>query len=112
MTPFEFGDVVLVPFPYTSQATSKQRPAVVVSSRAYALARPDVVLMAITSQLRPEPMLGEVWLQAWEAAGLLKPSSVKPVIATFEQSLIIRRLGRLADHDQARLREGILRIIG
>jgi mRNA-degrading endonuclease toxin of MazEF toxin-antitoxin module len=48
-----FGDVVLVPFPFTSQAASKQRPAVVVSSRAYGVERPDVVMMAITSQLRP-----------------------------------------------------------
>jgi mRNA interferase MazF len=29
---FEFGDVVLVPFPFTDQTTSKKRPAVVVSS--------------------------------------------------------------------------------
>ena len=41
--PFEFGDVVLVPFPFTSQAASKKRPAVVVSNRAYNAARPDVV---------------------------------------------------------------------
>jgi len=27
-----FGDVVLVPFPFTNQAASKQRPAVIVSS--------------------------------------------------------------------------------
>ena len=45
---FEFGDVVLVPFPFSNQATSKQRPAVVISSRVYGASRPDVVLMAIT----------------------------------------------------------------
>ena len=50
--PFEFGDVVLVPFPFTNQAASKKRPAVVVSSHAYNTARLDVVVMAITSQVR------------------------------------------------------------
>ncbi|HEV2365420.1 MAG TPA: type II toxin-antitoxin system PemK/MazF family toxin [Caulobacteraceae bacterium] len=74
--PFEFGDVVLVPFPFTSQTASKQRPAVVISSRAYGLERPDLMLMAITSQLRPTPALGEVWLRHWQGAGLLKPSAV------------------------------------
>jgi mRNA interferase MazF len=50
--PFEFGDVVLVPFPFTNQSSSKQRPAVVISNLAYNLARPDAVVMAITSQIR------------------------------------------------------------
>jgi mRNA interferase MazF len=49
--PFEFGDVVLVRFPFTDQIGSKQRPAVVISNRAYNIARPDVVIMSITSQL-------------------------------------------------------------
>jgi mRNA interferase MazF len=77
--PFAFGDVVLVPFPFTSQAAAKQRPAVIVSSRAYAVERPDVVMMAITSQLRPSPAFGEVWLADWQAAGLIKPSAIKPI---------------------------------
>ncbi len=63
--PFEFGDVVLVPFPLSRQAASKHRPAVVVSGRAYGLERPDPVIMAITSQLRPTPALGEAWLRHW-----------------------------------------------
>lgn len=59
--PFDFGEVVLVPFPFTNQAASKKRPAVVVSNRAYNDDKPDVVVMAITSQLRPSPALGEVF---------------------------------------------------
>ena len=56
--PFEFGDVVLVPFPFTDQTASKKRPAV--GSRAYNTARPDIIVMAITSQRRPNPGLGDV----------------------------------------------------
>jgi mRNA interferase MazF len=110
--PFEFGDVVLVPFPFTSQTTSKQRPAVVVSSLAYNRAKPDIVLMAITSQVRASPALGEVWLTHWQAAGLLKSSAIKPVFATLEQTLVIRQLGTLATPDQAAIKDAIGQILG
>lgn len=49
MTLFEFGDVILVPFPFTDQSTSKKRPAVVISSAAYNAERPDLIIMAVTS---------------------------------------------------------------
>ncbi|MBP8246621.1 MAG: type II toxin-antitoxin system PemK/MazF family toxin [Phenylobacterium sp.] len=107
-----FGDEILVPFPFTNQAASKRRPAVVVSSRAYNLARPDVVVMAVTSQFSATEGLGEVWLEAWEAAGLLKPSAIKPVMATLERGLVIRRLGVLGDEDQAALRRAITDLLG
>jgi mRNA interferase MazF len=48
--PYEFGAIVLVPFPFTDQSASKRRPAVVISKRAYNSARPDIVVMAVTSQ--------------------------------------------------------------
>ncbi|MEQ1619462.1 MAG: type II toxin-antitoxin system PemK/MazF family toxin [Terricaulis sp.] len=110
--PYEFGEIVLIPFPFTNQVASKQRPAVVASSRQYTVERPDVVLMAITSQLRPSPAFGEVWLTEWQAAGLLKPSAVKPIIATFEQRLVIRRLGVLSDTDRKNLADAIGFILG
>jgi mRNA interferase MazF len=100
-----FGDVVLVPFPFTNQSTTKQRPAVVVSTRAYAQARPDVVLMAITSQVRSPLAFGEVLMADWQAAQLLKPSVVKPLLATLEQALIIRQLGTFSSADQAALKK-------
>jgi mRNA interferase MazF len=97
------------PFP---SPTKPPRPAVVVSGRAYNLARPDLIMMAITSQLRPTPSLGEVWLRQWQAAGLLKPSAVKPVLATLEQGLVIRKLGVLAAEDLDALRQSIGAVIG
>jgi len=48
----------------------------VVSTPSYNLDRPDVIVMAITSQFRPSPIVGEVWLSDWQGAGLLKPSVI------------------------------------
>jgi mRNA interferase MazF len=42
-TAYSFGNVVLVPFPFTDQTASKKRPAVVVSADAYHQRRPDVI---------------------------------------------------------------------
>lgn len=78
---YQFGDVVLVPFPFTDQSTTKQRPGVIVSSSAYHRARRDLILMAITSHVRGSGAFGEVIVQDWQAAKLLKPSAIKPVIA-------------------------------
>lgn len=111
-TRYSFGDVVLVPFPFTDQSTSKKRPAVVVSSDAYHQARPDLVIMAVTSQLRPTASFGELMVQDWQAAGLLKPSAIKPVIATIEAALVVRAIGRLTQADGAALRHTIVSIFG
>jgi mRNA interferase MazF len=110
--PFEFGDVVLVPFPFTSLAASKKRPAVVVSNAGYNAAKPDVVVMAVTSQLRPTPALGEVWVREWQGSGLLKPSAIKPVFATLEQALVIRALGSLGAEDRQALKQAITETLG
>lgn len=64
----------------------------------------DVVLMAITSQVRDPLSFGEVMVTEWESAGLLKPSVMKPLIATVEQSIVIRKMGSLAERDQSQLK--------
>lgn len=110
--PFEFGTVILVPFPFTNQAAAKRRPAVVVSKFGYGMIRGDVIVMAVTSQIRVNEALGEVPVFEWREAGLLKPSAIKPVFATLAQSLVLRTLGALQPHDQAILRAGIAKLIG
>ena len=86
MSDYEFGDVVLVPFPFTDQSTTKQRPAVVVSSTRYHTERPDLILMAITSLQRESPPVGELSVRGWQAAGLLKPSAIKPILTTLKSA--------------------------
>lgn len=109
---FEFGDVVLVPFPFTDQTTSKKRPAVVVSSSDYQLHRSDLVLMAVTSQLRPSPFYGELVIQEWANAGLVKPSVIKPVIATLHAKLVLAKRGKLQAPDLDALRSLLREILG
>jgi mRNA interferase MazF len=71
MTTYKFGDVVLAPFPFTDQTTSKKRPAVVISSELYHLEHGDVMIMAVTSSISLQKRSGEVMLQDWQAAGLI-----------------------------------------
>ena len=111
-TGYSFGDVVLVPFPFTDQAGTKKRPAVIISSAAYNSAQRDLVIMAVTSQLRSTGVLGEALVTDWQAAGLIRPSAIKPVITTIEQTLVIRRLGQLSTEDQQALRNAFARIVG
>ncbi len=68
--------------------------------------------MAVTSQVRQSAGLGETIIDDWQAAGLLKPSAIKPVIFTAEQQLIIKTLGQLKEKDQSALKGAIRVILG
>lgn len=109
---YAFADVILVPFPFTDQVTTKQRPAVVISSMAYNSQRPDVFLLAITSQVRASLSFGEELVADWQMAKLITPSMFKPLIASIEQALVIKGLGKLSARDAATLRAVIEKIIG
>ena len=109
---YAFGDVILVPFPFTDQSTTKRQPAVVVSSSSYNSQRPDLILLAITSQVRMPLSFGEALVADWQAARLVKPSVFKPIITTLEQAIVIKQLGTLSANDAATLRGVIEKIVG
>jgi mRNA interferase MazF len=98
-TAYAFGDVVLVPFPFTDQTGVKKRPAIVVSSSAYQRWRPDLILMAVTSQTRPTSATGEATISQSAARWIAKAFVAKPVLATVHRSLVLRKLGRLRAKD-------------
>lgn len=92
------GDVVLVPFPFTDLSTTKQRPALVISPDGWNLARQDVVLVAITSQITSSVEASDLHLSPDDelAAGLPKPSLIRPTkLFTMHRGLLKRTLGQL-----------------
>jgi mRNA interferase MazF len=105
-----FGEVVLVPFPFTDQSGAKKRPAVIVSSSGYHAGRRDLVIMAITGQVRQPLGFAEALVADWQAAGLIKQSVLKPVFTTVEQGLVLRSLGRLSDTDLRSLRAVVAQV--
>ena len=107
---FEFGDVLLVPFPFTDQSGTKKRPAVEVSSDAFHRESADLIIMAITTQSRASSSL-QVPVSEWQTTGLLRPSVIKPVFATIEQSLVLKKIGALQPSDLDALRDALRRTI-
>jgi len=70
----------------------------VLSTDAYNLRRSDIMVAPITSNIaggQPDDTL----IHHWAAAGLLRPSVVKGILGTVEQSLVLRKLGRLSAAD-------------
>jgi mRNA interferase MazF len=108
MTTYKQGDVLLVPYPFTDQSGTKQRPAVVLSGAAYNRSHPDLILAPITSQIAHAQ--DEVILSDWETVGLLKPSSVKPLLSSLETGLVRRKLGKLPPSDIGQIRALFTRI--
>jgi mRNA interferase MazF len=70
---------------------------------------PDVILAAITSQIRHTP--DEVSVVDWQDAGLLKPSVVEPILSSFDLRLVRRQLGTLSRSDLARVRALFARVL-
>lgn len=107
MTTYRRGDVVLVPFPFSDQSTTKKRPAVVIRSTLYNETSPDIVILAVTSKVEKSVGIGECLVSDWKEAGLLKPSATKSAISTIEQTLVLKKLGALSPRDSSSMDKAI-----
>jgi mRNA interferase MazF len=98
MIAYSRGDVVLVGFVFSDESGKKLRPALIISSAAYHRARPEVIVAAITSNVRRR-LFGDHLIADWKGAGLLFPSAVTGIFRTIKRTMIDRRLGSLAKPD-------------
>lgn len=100
MTVYKPFDVVLVPFPFSDLATTKKRPALVLSAGQSGNSGQFCICSMITSQMHAK-VDGDVIIQKWRKAGLIHPSKLRLAkTATLEESLMIKRLGRFSLLDQ------------
>ncbi len=73
MTTYDRGDSVLVGFMFSDESKRKFRSAVVISSKGYNRERQEVIVAAITSNIRRR-LFGDYLIADWKGAGLLFPS--------------------------------------
>ncbi len=81
------NDVVLLPIPFTDLTSRKVRPAVVIGRNGT-----DLFLVPISSRLQNI----DFTLQEWRAAGLNVACGIKAQLATVEERLAAKIVGRLA----------------
>lgn len=98
MTGYRRGDVVLIGFVFSDESARKLRPALVVNSPGYHRGRREVIVAAITSNVRRR-LFGDHLLADWKRAGLLFPSVATGILRTVTGTMIERKLGTIAESD-------------
>ena len=115
MTTYKQGQVVLIPFPFTDLTTTKQRPALIISSDRFNRTADDAIFLAITSHLPPKLSEFEFRLSETDqkSCGLPKASLVKlGKIASIDQILIRKVLGQIPTQTLSQIHSKFIKIVG
>ena len=91
---YQFGEVVLLEYPYTDLSSVKLRPAIVLKDTNDA----DFIIARATSQFRQTEY--DIEIKDWKYAGLLKPSIIRVhKLTSLETKLVKRKMGKLSPID-------------
>ncbi len=95
MDAYQFGDVVLVDFPFSDRNAEKRRPGLVLTQDLHG----DLLIARITSKNLELPT--DITLADWKLAGLNIPSNVRLLkLATTHTAYVLRRLGKASENDR------------
>jgi mRNA interferase MazF len=108
------GEIFLAPFTYADLQGSKRRPVCIVSSKDFNAGADVIVAMVTSSRRRLDvPTTGDVILDDWEEAGLLRPSVVRAGrLLVVEAPLLSARLGALSPRDLLAVDSGLKGALG
>lgn len=88
----EFGDIVVVPFPFVDRPTVKRRPALVLTNANFNAQSENTVLAMITTGAN-STWPSDIPLADLEGTGLDHPSVIRWKLFTLPNELILRRAG-------------------
>lgn len=102
-------DVVVVPFPFADRRAVERRPALVVSSAEFNAGHGQQILAMITSTRSHWP--SDTVIRHWKQAGLGLPCKIRLKLFTLDNTLILRKAGRLTETDGDAVSEALSRFL-
>ncbi len=112
MTNFSRGEVLMVEIAFSGTPGRKKRPAVVISVEEFHRTGSKLIVAGLTSNVISPARFGDVSIQHWQQAGLVKPSVFRGVLTTVDELDVVRAMGVLHNTDFERLEASIAEILG
>jgi len=108
---FEAFDVVVVPFPFTDRATTRRRPALVISNALSFNNKVGQSVLAMITSAQHSNWPLDVEIEDLDAAGLPASSIVRMKLFTLDNQLVLRKTGVLGEKDQRYVVEAIHQLL-
>ena len=105
MDKLNFGDIVLLKFPFTDGKTYKRRPALIIND----FNDGDVIVCRITSQICNTQ--NDIFIDNWENCGLKLPSVIRVhKLATLDKDIVENVMGKVDNSTKEKVQLIITRL--
>ncbi len=109
---FNQGDILIVPFPFSNLSGIRQRPVLVLSKTNYLRECKDVVTCGITSNLKDSKYSLLINNSNLIEGSITIKSRIKvDKLFTLEQSIVIKKIGRIKKETMNKVKEEFLKLI-
>jgi mRNA interferase MazF len=99
---YQFGDIVIVEYPFSDGVREKLRPGVVISAQADG----DLLLARITS--KTPNTFTDILLADWKASSLIAASTVRlEKLSNILAKRVGEKIGKLSGHDRRQIIAGL-----
>ena len=109
---FEYGEILLIPIPFTDLSSHKRRPVVVISNDKYNGESENIIVVAMTSNPTLNAHTFTVNPSELESGTLNRPGQIRAdKIYTLAQSIVVKKFGKLKPVVSAKIRTLVIGLI-